>query len=118
MTTGKQATERQEARALMQWASMHPICKYYLLHVPNGGSRNPIEAHNLRLEGVRAGVSDYLLAYPRGGYSGLWIELKRQGGRATRAQKEWLERMEGVGYRAQVAYGWDEAKSIIEDYLA
>ena len=31
--------------------------------IPNGGSRNEIEAANLRKEGVRAGVWDMFLAY-------------------------------------------------------
>lgn len=122
----KTATERQEGRALWEWASLHPICRDYLFHIPNGGSRNKIEAHNLKLEGVRAGVSDYFLAYPKEIYmdgifrtrsSGLWIELKTTKGKPTKLQKEWLERMSRAGYCGYVAYGWEDAKQCIQEYL-
>jgi len=112
------SSERQEARALIQWAKLHPVCRDYLLHVPNGGSRNKIEAYNLKLEGTRAGVSDYFLAYPHKDKPGMWLELKRlKGGVLTAAQIEWLERMRSAGYVACVAYGWESAKTAIEAYL-
>lgn len=118
-------TERQEARALWQWAILHPICKDYLFHIPNGGSRNKIEANNLKLEGVRSGVSDYFLAYPREvmgqafrrNCGGLWIELKTAAGRLSKPQIEWLARMEKRGYAAVAAYGWEAARSAIRAYL-
>ena len=54
-------TEAQEQTTLFQWAAM--MSRFYpelaLMHaIPNGGSRNPIEARNLRLQGVRAGIPD------------------------------------------------------------
>lgn len=47
-----------------------------LYHIPNGGSRNKIEAANLRRQGVRSGVPDLCLPVARGNYHGLYIELK------------------------------------------
>jgi hypothetical protein len=128
-------TERQEARALMQWARLHPICKDYLVHYPMGGARPTKigkngqrycpEGRNLKLEGARAGVSDYFLAYPkevigqafRRNAGGMWIELKAPTGRASKAQIEWLERMERSGYVVCLAYGWESARSAIRAYL-
>jgi hypothetical protein len=114
------ATEEQEHLALMQWARLHPICKEYLIHIPNGGYRHKGEAKKLKAMGVKAGVSDFFLAYPCSLYSyGLWIELKRNNllCKPTVLQQKWLIKMKDAGYVSAVAYGWEHAKQIIEDYL-
>jgi len=118
------ATEEQEACALISWAAYHPICREYLIHIPNEGKRTPHFGRRLVLMGLKRGVSDFLLAYPnlpgssRKFYHGLWIELKRvSGGRLSSDQLSWLEKMEKVGYATAVARGFYEAKAIIEDYL-
>ena len=92
----------------------------YLIAVPNGGLRNPIEAALLRAEGAKAGVSDLLLPIARQGAHGLWIEMKRPGGggRETDAQRAWRSRMERAGYRAIVCHGWDEAREALLRYVA
>ena len=63
-------------------------------------------------------------------YSGLFIELKRQGtkiyrkdGRLVsdahiREQFDMLEQLRQRGYMAEFACGFDEAKEIIDEYLA
>lgn len=111
--------ESQHQSALIRWSKYHPIAKDYLIAIPNGGYRNPREAARLKTEGVREGVSDLFLAYPTDQYHGLWIELKRPKpkGRVTVSQRKWLDRTSGVGYLSQVAYGFDHAKQIIEEYL-
>jgi VRR-NUC domain-containing protein len=124
MTLSKKiATEAQEQMALIQWAHTHPICRDYLIAIPNGGSRHPREAANLKRQGVRAGVSDLFLAYPVIGpwpqiNAGLWIELKRRSkARVTDEQVTWIDRMNAIGYFAIVAFGWEEAKRMILSYL-
>ena len=47
-----------------------------MFHIPNGGSRNKLEASNLKKQGVKAGVPDLFLPVGRGSYHGLFIELK------------------------------------------
>ena len=90
----------------------------YCYHIPNGGSRNRIEAHNLKLQGVKAGVPDICLPVPCGDYHGLYIELKRtKGGIVSDAQKEWIEMLNGRGYLAVVAKGATEAIKVITEYL-
>lgn len=89
-----------------------------LYHVPNGGSRNPIEGRNLKMQGVRRGVPDICLPVPRGGFHGLYIELKRRkGGVVSEEQAVWIDRLNRVGYRAVVCHGWDAAREEIEAYL-
>jgi hypothetical protein len=113
------ATEKQEAMALWQWAMLNPICREYLIHIANERKCDPRFGKELKDQGVRKGVSDYFLPYPRKGYYGLWIELKRrQGGNVQKEQIEWLQKMKGVGFAAYIVHGWEEAKKIIEDYLS
>ena len=113
-------TEAEEAVQLMQWALMHPICKNILIAIPNGGSRNFLEARNMKKQGVKAGVSDYFLPYPVGCKAGLWIELKRRDKKLSKLsdlQFAWLTQMHKVGYACCVAYGAEDAISRISGYL-
>lgn len=114
-------TESNEQVTLFSWARME-LGKYpelrLLYHIPNGGSRNQIEAKHLKAQGVKAGVPDLCLPVARGFWHGLYIEMKRQkGGRVSDAQRRWLEDLERQGYRAEVACGWREAADIILEYL-
>lgn len=114
-------TESEEQVTLFSWARMkerkYPELRL-LHHIPNGGSRNQIEAKHLKAQGVKSGVPDLCLPVARGLWHGLYIEMKRQkGGRVSDAQRRWLEDLEKQGYRAEVACGWQEAAQIIEIYL-
>jgi hypothetical protein len=89
---------------------------------------------NLKLQGLRTGVSDIVIAYPIWGkvaghclYPGAYIEMKRvkeayRGPAALAAavrkeQKEWLLRMRDVGYWCALAYGAEEFKRLVGLYL-
>jgi len=113
-------TEATESKKLWKWAQYHDIAKHYLFAIPNGGSRNIKEAAHMKQQGVKSGVSDYMLAYPTDIYHGLWIELKRANralSRLTEEQANWLALCERVGYATVVAYGADSAIRAIEEYL-
>ena len=65
------------------------------IHVPNGGSRNVIEARKLKRMGVTPGVSDFIIFTPPKdlGFIHGAIELKALDGRPpTREQLDFLER--------------------------
>ena len=90
-----------------------------MFHVANGGSRHPYEAHNLKEQGVKPGVPDICLPVARGGYHGLYIELKRlKGGRVEECQQWYLANLSRQGYKAVVCKGWEAARDVIEEYLA
>ena len=83
-----------------------------------GGSRNKIEAARLRAQGVKSGVPDLCLPVARGANHGLYIELKRQrGGRISEEQVRWIDGLLKQGYAAAICKGWQEAASVIIDYL-
>ena len=89
-----------------------------LYHIPNGGSRHPLEAINLKRQGVKSGVPDICLPVARGGYHGLYIELKAgRKSKPSENQMIWIVNLKNQGYKAEIAYGYDEAIGIIIDYL-
>lgn len=88
-----------------------------LHHIPNGGKRSQTEAKRLKGQGVKAGVPDLCLPVARGGFHGLYIEMKRQGGTVSKEQSEWLQKLTRQGYLAAVCYGWEAAAKTMEDYL-
>lgn len=120
-TTIPVPTESVEQTSLFRWAGYerHKYPELDLLyHIPNGGSRNKIEAKNLKMQGVRKGVPDICLPVARGKYHGLYIELKRiKGGTVSADQKEWIEKLNNAGYYACVCKGWEAAKDVIMEYL-
>ena len=121
ITANGTLSEAEEQKIIFRWAEYskgaHPELEQ-LFSIPNGGSRNRIEALNLKLQGVKSGVPDICLPVPCGDYHGLWIELKRtKGGVVSDAQKEWIEMLNERGYLAVVAKGATEAIKVISDYL-
>jgi hypothetical protein len=120
--------EEREQIALFDWARLQfmpaapdiqPGAKIadYLYAIPNGGRRNPREAARLKQAGLKPGVSDICLPVARGGYNGLWIELKTGKNTLTPEQALWLRRMSHAGFLALMCRGWVNAKDAIEDYL-
>jgi hypothetical protein len=113
-------SEHNEQVALFAWAaweSMNQPELDMLFAIPNGGLRNKAVAAKMRAEGAKAGIPDAMLAVPRGDKSGLFIELKFGKNKPTKAQKEWLVALDKQGYETAVCWGFEEAKTVIEDYL-
>lgn len=108
-------SEAEEQRAVVSWCEARGVPVF---HVPNGGYRNKAEAARLKAQGVRAGVPDLCVPMARGGYHGLYIEMKDAGGkgRVSEHQREWLERLRAEGYCAWVCHGADKAIDLIGRY--
>lgn len=114
-------TEHQHQVNLFQWANMqsvkHPELKL-MFAVPNAAKRNLNTAMYMKAEGLASGVPDIFLPCARGAYHGLFIELKRaKGSHISKTQKTYLDALNQQGYKAVVCYGFDDAKTMIEDYL-
>lgn len=120
MTTKHIASEASEQRALFQWAAIfegkHPELTL-LHHVPNGGKRDKVTAALLKAEGVKSGVPDVCLPVARGGYHGLYIEMKAGKNKLSVNQETWLKQLTLQGYCTAVCYGWHEAAEVITKYL-
>ena len=115
-----QRKEEIEQTHLFTWAfyesAAHPELKN-LFAVPNGGLRSKSEAARLKASGVKAGVPDMFLAVPKGGYAGLFIEMKVGKNKTSKDQDEWIERLMRAGYKCAVCYGFETARYEIEEYL-
>ena len=113
-------SEDTEQIAVIQWAQWnedrYPELKW-LHHIPNGGSRNRLEAVKLKQMGVKPGVSDLCLPYSKGMYCGLYIEMKFGTNRQQDSQKEFLRDMAEAGHYVATCYSAEEAVQVIEKYL-
>lgn len=105
--------------ACVRWFNLqHPTLGKMLIHVPNGGSRNPIEAHNMKLQGVVAGVADLLLLTPRKGFGCLCIEMKAERGRQSESQKAWEAAAKKSGNLYTVCRDVSSFMEIVNTYLS
>ena len=112
--------EDDEQATVIHWARLmgqkHPALRW-LLHIPNGGSRNPQEAARLKAQGVLPGVADLFLPVARRDFHGCWLEMKTEEGRVSPEQKAFLADMTAAGYFAQVVRGSEEAIRTLQWYL-
>ena len=117
-------SERDEQVALFDWAKLKRNQDYrygYLVANPMQGGRgkdNIIRGQLRKREGAAKGFPDIMLLYPCGQYCGLFIELKVRGGSLSPEQRWWLNALNDVGYSTAVCVGFEEAKDVIETYLA
>ncbi len=115
--------EQRDGAMLVQWMDhlrlpCGGLAGLYFAHTPNGGARSAVEGAILQGQGVRKGWPDYTLYYPHNGYAGLVLELKHvDGAKPDDEQLQILERLERVGYKAHVAWGFDDATRCIQSYL-
>lgn len=115
--------EEDEQRAVFEWAALSQgrwpeLALMY--HTPNEGQRAPGQGARMRAGGLRRGVPDICLPVARGGYHGLYIELKRADPRVSRVsgeQRWWVDMLKRQGYEAAVCYGAQAAIEVIRGYL-
>lgn len=113
--------ESDEQQALFEWAKWQKG-KYpeleLMYHIPNEGKRSFSSGKRLVAEGLKKGVPDICLPAARCGYHGMYIEMKRsKGGKATKEQLWWQDRLTKQGYYAVICRGWEEAAAEILKYL-
>lgn len=85
--------------------------------VPNGGSRDPREAKNMKRQGVKSGVADVILLIPKKGYASLCIEFKTDKGKQSDEQKEFQRQAEMCGNKYVVVRSVATAIGIVKEYL-
>lgn len=114
--------EENAGRMLVEWIDLVVLPNglrpgLFFYHVPNGLARNATEGGIFKAQGLRKGWPDYCLDLPVGRYHGFRLEIKAEhGAKPTAQQLEILARLESVGYKCGVAWGFDEAKRQLEQY--
>lgn len=123
----KQSEDRLQAECVKWFRYQYPHLVLYA--IPNGGSRNAIEAAKLKRTGTLAGVADLFLmrnatimsrtdkVWAVTSSHGLYIEMKIKGNKQTDKQKEFQEMAELYRYTYRVCYSFDEFQEIIKWYL-
>lgn len=111
-------TESNEQIAAMDWLrAQHPKIAEHTLHIGNERKASYYAGYIMKRMGVLKGASDLFMAWPSGGYHGLFIEVKSKIGRPSAEQKAFLQRMRDVGYKASICYGADEVISTMKEYI-
>jgi len=103
----------QQDCVIWLWNS-HPETRKLLFAVPNGGSRNAIEAKRFKAEGLIAGVSDLLFMWRGRTHC---IEMKTPTGRQQKNQIEWQGIVEANGFDYHVIRSLEEFKNLINKIM-
>lgn len=113
-------SEKEEQIALVNWARRNQeYPELRLLHaIHNSTPTTPKVALQQKLMGTVRGIPDLFLPVARGGYHGIYIELKRsKGGSVSADQKTTIAALQEQGYRVEVCHGADQAKRVLLQYL-
>ena len=98
-------SEHVEQREFVSWFRK-TFVGVKIVAIPNGGTRSPSVALQMKLEGVLPGVPD--LYIPKWH---LWIEMKRVDGSLGKHQAEMIGYLRNeCGDNAMVCYGFEDAK--------
>jgi len=114
-----QLSEHKEQELFFKWLNLaYPFESNFCYHIPNG-RKDAIEGAKYKRLGAKAGVPDVHIAYPIYPYHGLYIEFKRGNklGFVSKSQREWINRLNSVGYKVEVCHGFEEAKKVVEIYF-
>jgi len=82
----------------------HPEIFDLIYHIKNESST----AHVSGI-GIKKGIPDYFLAMPKGGYHGLYLEMKKPKGTLTKDQVKVIPKLREQGYKVEICYSWLEA---------
>jgi hypothetical protein len=88
-----------------------------IFSVPNGGSRDPREAKNMKRQGVKPGISDVILLIPKKGFASLCMEFKTEKGKQSPDQIEFQRQAEMCGSKYVVVRSVGTAIQTVKEYL-
>lgn len=101
-----------------QYPKNHPYWHLLVCHQNGSVNYGKIKGFILKLMGVRANVPDLILYIAKGGWNGLFLEIKTKTGKVTKGQREFHQRLLNQGYAVLSGYGVDQSIGIVKRYLA
>ena len=110
-------TEAKLQEAVILYLKLqHPGVRYC---ASLGGIRTGIkQARKAKKTGYVKGFPDLQIAEARGGYFGLFIELKKdKKAYASKSQIDWILDLRERGYYAEVTKGLKQTIKLLDDYL-
>jgi hypothetical protein len=117
--------EDKTQMAILDYCKLaYPKLHASVIKIHNEGQRSRSTNRILPRLGLRAGASDLFFALPTKLYSGLWMEVKKDGWKLTVSQEEHVQRqlnfikqMQENGYMAKMIIGVDEGISLLNEYM-
>lgn len=111
-------SEDTEQIRVIEWAAVseqrYPELKW-LYHIPNEGKRD--SGGKFKAMGLKKGVPDLCLPYPKGCYIGLYIEMKFGTNKPTQEQLQFLYDMKETGHYTCICYTAEAAIEVLRRYL-
>ena len=110
-------SEDQIQAQCVQWANnnFEKLRGFGIAHIPNGGTRNKLEANKLKAMGVRKGFPDLIVILPNGKI--FFIEMKDDKGKQSEAQIECEKFMKERGIEYYLIRSIDEFKELINSKM-
>lgn len=114
----RKQTERDIQAQVCEFAKWQSLVEGFqeldlLFAIPNGQVRPGVA----REPGIKAGVPDLFLPVARGGYHGLFVEMKALKGRVRPEQVKWHKLLEAQGYCVRVCKGYNAAVITLGRYM-
>jgi hypothetical protein len=111
--------EHDNQVTLFKWFYLNPATRgLTMFAIPNAHIRTPRQGAWVKAEGMMPGVPDIFLMEARGGYHGLFIEMKSTKGKPNDRQIAFRNKAHMKKYCSVFCFSFENAKREIEDYLA
>lgn len=108
----------EQIKALECLSHHYPPIASSAIHIANERKTSFAHGAILKRMGVRKGVPDLFFPKPRAGFHGLWIEVKKPGGKPTPEQRAFIDEAVQDGYAAFVASGSQAVVDTVCDYFS
>jgi len=114
------SNEDQLQAECFKWANNNYCLKHHtpqcqIFSVPNGGTRNKIEAMKLITTGLKSGVSDMIALFPNG--LCVFFELKFGSGKQSDKQLDFESAVNKLGFNYHLVYSFEDFKKIWISYI-
>jgi len=110
--------EASHQRAFVRWfRANHPNYADFLTIASWGENIGGKRMNELKALGLTPGYPDLKLAIVTAHHAGLYIEMKKPGGRVSMVQRKIHELLRKQNYKVETCYNWEQAKDCLTVYL-